>query len=218
MMHACIPAPACWKKCTFLMAALAPQWLDAFDSAAHDLKRQMLQTLVTDWLASIKSAHPFIHQPSGLLLPHAALLELLEDAANSAARRVVIEEEMSECFVAALQQPPDVYAASIAINGFLTSTDASAAACLTARLAVALAAEHSDAIMGGLEHLSDVSDAARTMIMPVLLDSLKASLLSARPSFDHTARTLGDIARLKSLCSSSPYEAALAVAWPHAGG
>ena len=69
-----------------MLAALAPQWLDAFDSAAHDLKRQLLQTLVTDWLASIKSAQPFIHQPSGLLLPHAALLELLQAAANSAAR------------------------------------------------------------------------------------------------------------------------------------
>jgi len=194
--------------------ALAPQWIDAFEASDHEAKRRLLQMLVRDWLSGINSHNAFVHLATGFLLPHAALLELLEDASTSAARRTIIEDESAEALSTALRSPAWQHAASMAIDSYL-KTYPHGAAGLTARLDAALAARAGSIhIVTGLERLAEVSSTARRVVIPVLLDGLKASLLSARPSFEHTSRVMADLAWIARLGASSPYEAALASAWP----
>ena len=196
------------------MNAIAPQWLDRFEGADHEAKRDLLRQVVSDWLSGLRTHNVPVHLASGLLLPHAALLELLHSA--SAARRNVIEEEVTETLVGALHHRPAHYEAAAAIDGFLV-THPDAAAGIAARLSAAIAARTQSAsrcLLDGIELLAADSQAARKCVIPVLLENFKAALLCSRPGFSQIGQAFDDIAWVKGLGQSSPYDQALAVAWP----
>ena len=110
------------------------------------------------------------------------------------------------------QHPERHYAASIAIHDYI-STHKSGATALANRIEIASSRSEGH-VLDGIERLAETSLAARSVILPTVLDGLKASLLSARPTFDHTSRKLREMARLKGLLLQSPYQPAFATAWP----
>ena len=58
-----------------MSGALAPQWLQDFTDASIERKRELLDTLLADWLRSVRENRVIVHHPTGLNLLHAALAE-----------------------------------------------------------------------------------------------------------------------------------------------
>ena len=184
---------------------LAPSWLQSFTCGSEEEKHSLLTRFVDDWL----HAHP----PG---VDHAsAVVELLLLARESAARRSLIEANVSKSIIAALAEPPLQHAAASAAARLLALYPP-VAPLLADRLCMALGASGRPAgLLDGLERLARLSPAARTHVFPRLLEASIENLLEGKVArdptlaFDEVKRGMGDIARLRDCLAISPYKAVL---------
>ena len=178
-------------------------WLANFDSSPEDAKRQLLSRLLDDWL---HGTPPNVDHCS-------AALELLWHAKDSAARRSLIEADITEGLVSALGVPNLSASAARAAARF-AALYPSGCELLAERLAAVLAAPGaSPLVLNGVERLAGLSQPARARIMPMLLDAAIAALLDGHKSFDSVGRGFELVGKLRGCLETTPYQAALDTAF-----
>ena len=147
---------------------------------------------------------------------------LVAASTASPARLDLIEATVASTLLGALAHPPWHEAAARVATNYLAARPAGSAAlaaCLRDALDRPAAPQARAALIGGIERLADQSSSMRSEIVPVLLEDRIERLLGAsagRPSLVAARSLVDDIERLKVHCQRSPYEQALAHAFPAA--